>query len=368
MKLGMFMHPIHDYRRGYHTLLNEDMDVIRCADAVGFDEVWLGEHFALPSEPIQSPLMLMAALIPETERIKLCTGVICLPYQHPAIVAGQVAQFDHMSKGRFMFGIGPGATPPDFEMFKLLDEDRMAMIEESIDMILGIWSSDPPYEFHGKYWDFTIRDQVIPDIGVGAMGKPYQDPHPPIMLPAMSRGSSSIRLAARRDWHSISANFVPPEVLREHWQHWCDEKRKQGLPLAEDKWRAGRTLFVAETDAEAEAYLRHPECAMRWYFHYIIELTTAGGFVHMLKTDPDMRDEDVTIDYCLDNIVIAGSPQTVADRLAEFRDETGPFETLITSHHDWVHRDLWTRHMELMTAEVMPRLRANVGWRDEAAD
>ena len=112
MKLGMFMHPIHDFRRGYHTLLNEDMDVIRCADAVGFDEVWLGEHFALPSEPIQSPLMLMAALIPETERIKLCTGVICLPYQHPAIVAGQVAQFDHMSKGRFMFGIGPGAPRP----------------------------------------------------------------------------------------------------------------------------------------------------------------------------------------------------------------------------------------------------------------
>ena len=124
MKLGMFMHPIHDYRRGYHTLLNEDMDVIRCADAVGFDEVWLGEHFALPSEPIQSPLMLMAALIPETERIKLCTGVLCLPNQHPAIVAGQVAQFDHMAKGRFMFGIGPGAA--------VLDQDRMAMLEESI--------------------------------------------------------------------------------------------------------------------------------------------------------------------------------------------------------------------------------------------
>ena len=141
MKLGMFMHPIHDYRRGYHTLLNEDMDVIRCADAVGFDEVWLGEHFALPSEPIQSPLMLMAALIPETERIKLCTGVLCLPNQHPAIVAGQVAQFDHMAKGRFMFGIGPGAAPPDFEMFKVLDQDRMAMLEESIDMILG---SGPP--------------------------------------------------------------------------------------------------------------------------------------------------------------------------------------------------------------------------------
>ena len=86
----------------------------------------------------------------------------------------------------------------------------------------------------------------------------------------------------------------------------------------------------------------------------------------MLKTDPDMPDEEVTVDYCLDTMVTAGSPRTVADRLAEFRDETGPFETLVTSHHDWTHRDVWVRHMELMAKEVMPRLRANVGWRAAA--
>ena len=84
-------------------------------------------------------------------------------------------------------------------------------------------------------------------------------------------------MAARRDWHSISANFVPAVVLKEHWRHWCDEKRVRGLPVAAEKWRAGRTLLVAETDAEAKAYLKHPECAMRWYFHYIIGVTTAGG-------------------------------------------------------------------------------------------
>jgi len=112
MKLGIFMHPIQDFKRGYHTLMKEDMEIIKCADAVGFDEVWLGEHFALPSEPIQSPLMLYAALINQTERIKFGAGVLCLPYQHPAIVAGLAAQFDHMSEGRFMMGIGPGATPP----------------------------------------------------------------------------------------------------------------------------------------------------------------------------------------------------------------------------------------------------------------
>ena len=364
MQLGLFMHPIQDFRRGYHTLLNETMDIIKCADEVGFDEVWLGEHFALPSEPIQSPLMLMAALIPQTKNIRLGSGVLCLPYQHPAIVAGQAAQFDHMAKGRFNMGIGPGATPPDFEMFKITDLDRMAMLEESIDMIHGIWATDPPYEFHGQFWDFEIKENVHNDIGIGAMGKPYQQPHPPVMLPAMSRGSGSIRLAARRDWMTISANFVPDDVLTEHWQHYVDERQKHNLPVTGEKWRAGRTLLVCDTDEEAQEYLRHPDCALRWYFEYIIGITGRGGFIHMLKSDPDLPDEEVTVDYCLDTIVTAGSPKTVVEKLVEFREKTGPFETLICSHHDWVHKDLWRRHMELVAGEVMPRFRDAIGWKN----
>ena len=368
MKLGMFMHPIQDFKRGYHTLLLEDMEIIKYADELGFDEVWLGEHFALPSAPIQSPLMLYAALIAQTKHITFGAGVLCLPYQHPAIVAGLAAQFDHMSEGRFYMGIGPGATPPDFEMFKITDLDRMAMLEESIDMIHGIWATDPPYEFHGKFWDFEIKDNILPDIGVGAMGTPYQDPYPPDMLPAMRRGSSSLRLAARRDWMAISANFVPDEVLKEHWGHYADERQKHGLPVTGEKWRAGRTLLVCDTDEEAQAYLKSPDCAFRWYFEYIIGITRFGGFVHMLKTDPDMPDDDVTIDYCIDTIVTAGSPKTVAEKLAQFRAETGPFETLIISHHDWVHKKLWRRHMELVATEVMPRFRDAIGWDKEAAE
>ena len=117
MRLGMFMHPIHDFKRGYHTLLFEDLDVIRAADQEGFDEVWLGEHYLLPSEPFASPLMLYARLIVECPRITFGSGVLCLPNKHPALVAGEVAQFDHLAKGRFMLGIGPGAAPPDFELF-----------------------------------------------------------------------------------------------------------------------------------------------------------------------------------------------------------------------------------------------------------
>jgi len=58
----------------------------------------------------------------------------------------------------------------------------------------------------------------------------------------------------------------------------------------------------------------------------------------------------------------------VAEKLAQFRAETGPFETLIISHHDWVHKKLWRRHMELVATEVMPRFRDAIGWDKEAAE
>jgi alkanesulfonate monooxygenase SsuD/methylene tetrahydromethanopterin reductase-like flavin-dependent oxidoreductase (luciferase family) len=366
MRLGMFMHPIHDFKRGYDTLLFEDIEIIKCADELGFDEVWLGEHFALPSEPFASPLMIFAYLVPQTERIIFGSGVLCLPYQHPAIVAGLAAQFDHLSKGRFYMGIGPGATPPDFEMFKLLDKNRMEMVEESIDMIHKVWASDPPYDIHGKYWDIVIKDNYLPDLGVGPLTKPYQKPYPPVMLPAMSRNSSSSRVAARRGWMSISANFVPVDVVKGHWADQCDECRKLGKTPDPSKWRAGRTLLVTETDEEARAYLRRPGNALWWYFHYIIGLTGHGGFVHMLKSDPDMPDSEVTEQYCIDTIVIAGSAKTVVDKLVAFREEVGPFETLIVSHHDWDDKRLWRRHMELLATEVMPRFRDAIGWKQAA--
>jgi alkanesulfonate monooxygenase SsuD/methylene tetrahydromethanopterin reductase-like flavin-dependent oxidoreductase (luciferase family) len=363
MRLGMFMHPIHDFKRGYHTLLFEDLDVIRAADAEGFDEVWLGEHYFLPSEPFASPLMIYARLIAECPRITFGSGVHCLPNRHPAVVAGEVAQFDHLAKGRFMMGIGPGAAPPDFEAFEVVDKNRMEMLEESIDMMIRLWTEDPPYDMRGKFWNIVIRDNVLPDLGIGKMTVPYQRPHPPIMLPSMSRNSASSRLAARRGWHIISANFVPQEVLAGHWRDYCEERTRHNLPIEPAKWRAGRTLLVTETDEEAADYLQSPGNSLEWYFRYIIGITRHGGFVHMLKSHPDMPDDEVTPEYCIQTMVIAGSPRTVAEKLAKFRSETGPFETLICSHHDWVPREMWRRHMHLLAHEVMPLLRDLTGTR-----
>src|SRR5215471_20077057 len=106
MRLGMFMMPVHPPGRLFADTLAEDEEKSLYADRLGFDELWLGEHFSATTEPIPSPLMFMAGLVPRTKNLTFGTAVICLPNHHPVKVAAEVAQFDHMSRGRFMLGIG----------------------------------------------------------------------------------------------------------------------------------------------------------------------------------------------------------------------------------------------------------------------
>ncbi len=121
MKLGIFMMPMHPVGRDLTTILEEDLETVLHADRVGFDEVWVGQHYACCSEPVSSPFTFLAAAIPQTRRVKFGTGVINLPQNHPAHVACDAALFDHMSRGRLLLGIGPGGLISDFELFKVED-------------------------------------------------------------------------------------------------------------------------------------------------------------------------------------------------------------------------------------------------------
>ena len=136
MRLGMFMMPVHPPDRTFWSTLEEDAEKSVLADRLGFDEVWMGEHFSATTEPIPSPLMFFANLLHRTKHIHFGTAVINLPNHHPAIVAAEAAQFDHMSKGRFMLGVGPGGLVSDFELFKMTDHNaRNRMVVEAVGMI-----------------------------------------------------------------------------------------------------------------------------------------------------------------------------------------------------------------------------------------
>src|SRR5277367_2765117 len=133
MELGIFMMPLHPPHRSPTDTYEEDLDKVVLADKLGFAEAWVGQHFTAATEPIASPLMFMSASIRETKTIKFCTGVINLPCHHPATVAAEIAQFDHMSRGRLIFGIGPGALATDFQLYK--NEEGWARLRKAMESI-----------------------------------------------------------------------------------------------------------------------------------------------------------------------------------------------------------------------------------------
>jgi alkanesulfonate monooxygenase SsuD/methylene tetrahydromethanopterin reductase-like flavin-dependent oxidoreductase (luciferase family) len=151
----MFMMPLHPAGRPLHAYLAEDTEKALLLEKLGFDELFVGEHFSAATEPYPSPLMFAASLLTRTERLVFGTGVISGGgLRHPALIAAECAQFDHMAKGRFILGIGTGSTPTDIELFGSSNDSsvRGKMLLESIDMIEKIWSSEPPYDFKGLYW------------------------------------------------------------------------------------------------------------------------------------------------------------------------------------------------------------------------
>src|SRR5215469_3703621 len=217
MQLGYFTMPLHPPERDYTTTLKEDRDAIILAEKLGYIEAFVGEHVTDRAETITSSLVFIASLLSDTSRIKLGSGTVNLPNNHPAAVAAQVAMLDHLLEGRFLFGISPGGLLSDAEAFGNLDSDRTAMFVEAIDQVLAIWAGEAPYNLHGKYWTITTERTMRPEIGQGTIVKPYQKPHPPIVVTAVAPFSKGVTAAAMRGWTPISANFLQPPWVRSHW-------------------------------------------------------------------------------------------------------------------------------------------------------
>ncbi len=364
MDLGLFMMPLHPPHRSFTDVLREDGDKIVLADQLGYAEAWVGEHYTASTEPITSPLIFMASLIARTKNIKFATGVINMPNHHPAIVAGEVAMFDHLSGGRLIFGIGTGALASDFELFGSGDgKEREAKMLESIDMIQKIWASDPPYDLPGKYWTVRVRDNIVPELGVGTMAKPLQQPHPPIGLSVMSPFSSSMTTAAKRGWIPISANFIPEYSIASHWKKYAEGCEAVGRPATGADWRVARNIVVARTDEEARAIAMNPNGSLNYYFSYLWRALSIGNYTIAARPDPKMNDADVTTDMLIDKIVIHGSPKTVAEKLIAFRERVGPFGKLVLACPDWegANDAVQRESMRLLATEVMPIVRAAAG-------
>ena len=362
MRLGLFMMPLHCRGRSYGEMYAQDRAAILLADKLGYDEVWVGEHYSARVEPITSPLQFMSSLIYEAPNITFGTGVLALAHHNAAKTAGNVAMFDHMAQGRLLFGIGPGGLPSDFELFGLDDPpERGQRMLDTLDLIQRIWASDPPYELEGRYQSVRIVESHDSSLDIGVMPKPYQEGGPPIFTSAMNRNSGMARLAGSCGWGLISANFNGDSNTASQWAAYEAGAGQAGLAADRDLWRVSRSIVLAETDAEAKAYLQRPDCAVLEYYNYLRVQFEANGLLDILKETEDMPDSEVTDAYCLDRLVVSGSVETVTRRLLELSNSIGPYGGLMAAFHDWDDEPFWRRSMALLADEVMPRLRAELG-------
>jgi alkanesulfonate monooxygenase SsuD/methylene tetrahydromethanopterin reductase-like flavin-dependent oxidoreductase (luciferase family) len=368
MKLSYFMMPLHDIAKPYAQQLAEDADAVLLADELGFSEAWCGEHFSSGAELITSPLMFFASLLPRTRNLTFATGVACLPHHHPAVYAGHAAMFDHLSGGRLIFGVGPGGLQSDFELFGTEDKNRMEMLAESLETIIKLWTSKPPYDIRGKYWNSCIQKWHMDDVGLGWMAPVLQRPHPPIAITASSPNSGSLKVAGKRGWLPVTANFIGAWSVKTHWQVYEAAARQAGHEVTRDNWRVARSVYVAPTDDEAERFVKQPKGAFDYYFWYLYTLWDRGGIKGAYVPAPGMTADQLTSHEMLrDDYVIWGSPQTVAQKLLAFREEVGHFGNLLLAAHDWTDKAAMRRSMTLMAREVMPAVNRAIGESEQAA-
>jgi alkanesulfonate monooxygenase SsuD/methylene tetrahydromethanopterin reductase-like flavin-dependent oxidoreductase (luciferase family) len=360
LKLATFMMPLHPPGRRAADTLAEDREAILLADRLGYAEAFVGEHVTDLAENVTSCLMFLASVAHETKTIVLGSGTVNMPNSHPAAIAAQVAMLDHLLKGRFIFGISPGGLMSDAEVFGNFQKDRNAIFLESINMVLDIWKGEAPYDLKGSFFEVSTKKTMIPEIGQGAILKPYQQPHPPIVVTAVAPHSKGVTEAAKRGWMPVSANFLLPEWVATH-----KARLLEGKPDATAAdWRVAKSIFVADDDKVAKRYGHTAEGPYHFYFRQLIrKLVGAGGRGNLFKLDQNQPDAEITADTMTPKLVIAGTVGSVVDQLLAFREKVGDFGTLLYACHDWLDPALGRRSMQLMAEQVMPRLNAALGTR-----
>jgi alkanesulfonate monooxygenase SsuD/methylene tetrahydromethanopterin reductase-like flavin-dependent oxidoreductase (luciferase family) len=357
MKLGFFTMPIHPLGKDWRVSLREDQEAFELADALSFEEGYVGEHSTDQAENITSCMIFIASLAKTVKRMRLGTGTINLPNMHPAAVASQVAMLDHLLDGRFILGISPGGLLSDAEVYGNLDKNRQEQFLECINQVLDSWKGDAPYNLHGKFHQISTARTFMPEIGQGFLPRPLQLPHPPIVVTAVAPFSQGVAEAAARGWDPISANFLLPKWVATHWTKYregCERGKRDANPA---NWRVAKSICVADDDATAERYATDPNGPYVGYYRSLFTKLRKNGRIELFKERRDMPDDDVRLEDVCAKLIIHGSPTKVTDKILAFREQIGDFGTLLYAGKDWTDPELGRRSMVLMAEKVMPAVK-----------
>jgi alkanesulfonate monooxygenase SsuD/methylene tetrahydromethanopterin reductase-like flavin-dependent oxidoreductase (luciferase family) len=356
MRFGYFMMPMHPPGSDVSVTLQTDLAQIERLDELGFAEAWIGEHFTAEWENIAAPDIFIGAALQRTSQIKLGTGVSCLPNHHPFHLAHRIAMLDHLARGRFVWGIGSGGFPGDFEVVGVDPRTgvQRQMSLEIVDAVLDLWRDPRPGTRATDNWRYTVPE-FDPRIRKHVYLRPFQQPHPPIAVAGVTEKSETLGLAGERGWIPMSINFVTPRVLKTHWRSVVDGALRSGRTPDREDWRVCRAVHVAATDAEARREALEGALG-RDYRDYFLPLLGQTRGLGGMKMEESMPDSAVTLDYLCDNVWLVGSPETVVRKIRDLYEAVGGFGGVLIGATDWTEPGVWDRSMRLFATEVAPRV------------
>lgn len=346
MKFGIFMGPFHRVGENPTLALDRDMELVQWLDYLGYDEAWIGEHHSAGWETISSPEMFIAVAADRTRYIKLGTGVISLPYHHPFMVANRMVQLDHMTHGRVMLGVGPGALPGDAYMMGIDSTTQRERMDEAFGLILRLFTETEPITYHSDWFD--LREALL-------QLRPYQKPHMPIAV-ASVQSPAGVALAGKYG-ASILTITVPRDPssgesdLANLWSIAEESAAEHGQTVRRDDWRLVIPVHLAETRKQAmdEARLG----AGRYQREYFEE--TMGR-----KAVVDGPIEKI-IDAMVENGAwIVGTPDDCVEGIKRLEERSGGFGGFMVQAIDWAPREKLLHSYELLARYVMPRFQGSV--------
>jgi limonene 1,2-monooxygenase len=342
MRFGVFLAPHHPIGENPTLQLQSDLKLASHLDELGYDEFWCGEHHSTGWEVIASPEIFLAAAAERTQRIKLGTGVISLPYHHPFMVAQRLVQLDHQSRGRLIFGSGPGALPSDAHTLGLdpmLLRDRQ---DEAMGVIRKLFEGEERFSYESDW--FKLRDAKL-------HLKPLQENMEFAVASQIS--PSGMTLAGKHQAGVLSIGAMVAEGMRSlptQWSFAEESAAKHGNSVDRKNWRIVMNWHIAETRKEAR--LQAKEGLLRHNNDYsVATLNPDEGTIY--KSPDDAVDG---VAFSENSTAVIGTPDDLIAKIKEMISITGGFGCVIGFAHDWANRENTLKSWDLVARYVIPEI------------
>lgn len=336
MRFGAFVAPFHTQRNQNPNLaLYRDLEITKLLDQLGYDEVWFGEHHSAGAEMITSPEVFCAWVAGQTQRIKVGAGVISLPYHNPLWVADRVALLDHLTRGRFLLGIGPGVLPTDATMIGLDPDGLRGLLQEDLPVLLHLLRSEEPlsvstdrYELHDARMQLGLYSDL--EIALTSM----RSPNGPELAGRYGLGLLQLT-GLERDGLAI---------LGEHVRTQQAAAAANGQPFDRSALRVVGNLHLAETKDQAIADLAY---GLDEYFDYTQH--ALGGSKVAGSTFESRLEWTLASGHAY-----VGTPDEAIERIEEVAELAGGIGAFILWAHEWASPEASRRSFELFARKVMP--------------